>query len=350
MTSQLEGSATFAVVGAGTMGMLHASILNGFEDASVVALVDLDSKAEAKAREIGAEWFSSTDALIDAVDTGRIKLDGVVVALANSLHEPCITWALERGIPGFTEKPIAHNLASAVRMVEAAERGNTHLMVGYHLPFHPNVLPKIAAAREGVGQVLSAKAWAIREDAVPTWEAFTNRSKTGGGPAIDLAHPLSVVLAAIGDVTLGHVTGTVHPLHPVDSAEVEHWAQGTGVVAHATELVTAGTQITFTASWRIPVKANAPMEEWGFELIGTRGAFEYRLPFNEQGKSAYPHQMRAFVDRVLGNRAWDDTEVGRAMTAQRFIAGTYLSARRSGAPVDVTGSEATLWHPGVDRA
>jgi predicted dehydrogenase len=66
------------------------------------------------------------------------KLDACLVFVENSRHAEVAEECARRGLPVMVEKPIASSLAEADRMLRAAERHKTRLMVNYplfHQPF-----------------------------------------------------------------------------------------------------------------------------------------------------------------------------------------------------------------------
>ena len=76
------------------------------------------------------------------------KIDAAVVAVPTSMHAEVGCALLENGIDVLVEKPIAHDLASARRLVETAARHGRILQVGHLERFNPAVaaLKKVVRA------------------------------------------------------------------------------------------------------------------------------------------------------------------------------------------------------------
>ena len=122
-----------AVVGAGQFGRNHCRVIHECERAQLVAVVDLDaSRAAEVAALYGAEPLSDVSSL-----AGRV--DAAVVAVPTTLHEEVGRALIEAGIDVLVEKPIAHDDASAARLVEAAERHGRILQTGHLERFNPAV-------------------------------------------------------------------------------------------------------------------------------------------------------------------------------------------------------------------
>jgi predicted dehydrogenase len=68
------------------------------------------------------------------------KVDAAIVATPTSAHAEAACWLLEHGIDVLVEKPIAHDLESADRMIAAAESHGRVLQVGHLERFNPAVI------------------------------------------------------------------------------------------------------------------------------------------------------------------------------------------------------------------
>src|ERR1039457_1513744 len=123
-----------AVIGAGAFGQNHCRVVHESARAQLVAIVDTDA---ARANEAAARY--ETLALTDARDL-RGKIDAAIVAAPPTVHADIGCYLLDAGIDVLVEKPIATDLASADRLIEAAVRGARILQVGHLERFNPAVL------------------------------------------------------------------------------------------------------------------------------------------------------------------------------------------------------------------
>jgi predicted dehydrogenase len=123
-----------AVIGAGAFGQNHCRVVHESERAQLAAIVDTDG---ARAQEAAARY--QTIALSDARDLPG-KIDAAIIAAPTTLHADIGCYLLDAGIDVLVEKPIATDLASADRLIEAAARAGRILQVGHLERFNPAVL------------------------------------------------------------------------------------------------------------------------------------------------------------------------------------------------------------------
>ncbi len=131
----MSSSATLdvAVVGAGRMGTHHARIYSQTPSCALVAVVDRDvDRARKVAGEFGGIAFTSISELPDDIQAAS-------VAVPTVHHADVAISLMERGISVLVEKPLAHDSATARRIVEASRKFNRVLQVGHSERFNPVV-------------------------------------------------------------------------------------------------------------------------------------------------------------------------------------------------------------------
>jgi predicted dehydrogenase len=119
-----------AVVGAGAFGRNHLRVLRELDTVELAGVADSDpARAEAAAAEFGCPVLREIAGAADAA----------VVAVPTTAHAVVTLPLLDAGLDILVEKPIAHDLAAAGRMAEAAVRGGRVLQVGHLERFNPAV-------------------------------------------------------------------------------------------------------------------------------------------------------------------------------------------------------------------
>ncbi len=113
-----------AVVGAGQFGQNHCRVVRQSTRAELTAVVDTDP-----ARAAIADYQELAG-----------KVDAAIVATPTVAHAEIGSWLLEQGIDVLVEKPIAPDLESADRLIEAAEKHGRILQVGHLERFNPAVV------------------------------------------------------------------------------------------------------------------------------------------------------------------------------------------------------------------
>ena len=209
-----------AFVGCGGIAPSH---LSGIKEMCprirITACVDpVVERAEAIAAEAGgAEVFASFDEALDRGD-----FDAVDLMLPHDLHEPFAIQSLQAGKHILLEKPIAHSLEAADRILDAAARADTIFMIAENAQYVPEVVTVRKLIHDGcIGEVITARAnFSAQHD--DFW--YTERepwrcdnARAGGGAVIDGgAHwirPLRMWMGEIDEVVgtldypVGHVEG-----------------------------------------------------------------------------------------------------------------------------------------------
>src|SRR5262249_49875164 len=103
-------------------------------------------------------------------------LDAVVVCLPPDLHPDIAVACLEAGRPVIVEKPLAPTVEQAERVVEAAERTGTPLLVAQTLRFDPLVI----ALRRGAAALGAIRLVAINQRLEPTSRDWMDTPGSGG--------------------------------------------------------------------------------------------------------------------------------------------------------------------------
>ncbi len=121
------------VVGVGTMGQHHVRIISQTSDVILAGFHDPDPlRAQEICGRHGCECFATLDALLD-------ECDAVTIAAPTSMHFEIGMKCLNRGIHVLMEKPLAHELESAARLVDLSRKAGLVLLVGHVERYNPAV-------------------------------------------------------------------------------------------------------------------------------------------------------------------------------------------------------------------
>ncbi len=133
------------VVGAGFMGRAFSQILRQLPDAEVVGIADIaESSGKAAAEEFGVPYYKDYEDLIV-----RPEVEAVIVATSESAHVGPSVAALSRGKAVLVEKPIAHTVPEALKIMDAAKRTGAVLLVGHVLRFNTHWVTAKQAVDDG---------------------------------------------------------------------------------------------------------------------------------------------------------------------------------------------------------
>jgi len=141
------------VVGYGSIGRHHARNLAAMPGVTLVGIADRSAEARALAADSGHATFGSSKELIAA------GLDAAVVSVPTSLHEEVAMEFVDRDIALLVEKPVAHRVDVAKRLIQACQDKHVPLMIGYVERYNPAIEAMRAFISDGtLGRLISVSA------------------------------------------------------------------------------------------------------------------------------------------------------------------------------------------------
>jgi len=185
------------MIGAGNIANMHIDSYKNVPNAEVVALCDIDEarlKKTAQKYGITKTYTSVTDML------NNEQLDAADVCVWNCNHAKCAIQALNAGLHVLCEKPMAYSAKEAEQMLQAAEKNNKLLMIGFVMRFANEALvSKEFISKDYLGDIYHSKATYLRRHGAPGgW--FSNKALSGGGPVIDLGvHVIDITRYLMGN-------------------------------------------------------------------------------------------------------------------------------------------------------
>lgn len=201
----VAGSAAprIAVVGAGTMGALHARVVSTSRRAVLAGVVD---PAEPGA-QVAARW--SVPHVQDLDDLKGV--DAVVLAAPSALHRDFALRVLDAGLPLLVEKPVCPDIEDALTVVAAAERAGVPFMCGLLERFNPAVMTALALLEEPVHLTATRHS------------PYAPRITTGVGWDL-LVHDVDLAVRCFGAEPT-RVSAEVGHFHPKSLADAEDVAE-----------------------------------------------------------------------------------------------------------------------------
>lgn len=120
-----------AVVGAGHLGRIHARILAGLPETTLVAVVDpLENSRREVAAQHGVSAYAGHREILG-------QIDAAVIATPTRFHCQVAKELLAAGIHLLVEKPLAATTSQAAELVDLARRQGVVLQVGHVERFNP---------------------------------------------------------------------------------------------------------------------------------------------------------------------------------------------------------------------
>ncbi|MBN2553101.1 MAG: Gfo/Idh/MocA family oxidoreductase [Spirochaetales bacterium] len=186
-----------ASIGAGMIGHVHAEIAAGMEECEYVALCDGDASKAKMAERLGAAYYRDFREMIE-----RETLDGVIISLPNELHEPVGSACAERGLHIFMEKPIAHSVEDAEKLIRSANASHVKLLIGHHRRFNPMMVATRDMVRGGeLGEIVGISVLWCMYKPREYFEVGPWRRRKGGGPIlINTIHEIDNLRFIYGEI------------------------------------------------------------------------------------------------------------------------------------------------------
>ena len=212
-----------ALIGCGGIAQAHwQGIQRVATRVDVTAVVDNNpDAANAMAAQTGAEAFTDID---DALKQGDFQ--AVDIMLPHDLHESSALACFDAGKHVLLEKPMAHSLESAERILDAGNKVDTVFMIAEQAQYWTDVVKARELMDTGaIGEVISASGnfydrVVIDADAPPPWRY--SLAVSGGGLTIDGgAHWIRPLRMMMGEVD--EVIGVAG--HHVPRMEGESWSR-----------------------------------------------------------------------------------------------------------------------------
>lgn len=288
-------SIKIGIVGAGSMGWVHAEVLARDPRVEITGVADsIRERADKLASRLRARAFEEPTALFES------GIDTVFLTTPNFMHAPLAIGALGRGLNVFSEKPMGINLreSAAVRDAAATAKGT------YQIGFNRRYAPVYRLAREAVQSGFTPYLANIKmhegDLASPAW--VSDASLTGGFLYENTLHFFDLVEWLMGEIRTVYCRAASHCYEK----DLDDFA----IVFGLDDGKSAAITCTGHASWAFPAER--------MELVGNHEAIitheleqfilardnerpTERRDFFRLSKSekwGYDAQDRAFVDAL----------------------------------------------------
>ncbi|KKK39886.1 dehydrogenase [Mesobacillus campisalis] len=122
------------LIGAGTMGMEHASSYNSMENVQLAGIVDIRKERAAQLTgQHDAKIFPTMEEALENLE----QVDVIDICVPTFLHKEYVMKAADYGIDVICEKPLAYSLEDAKEMINYCDQKNVRLFVGHVVRFFP---------------------------------------------------------------------------------------------------------------------------------------------------------------------------------------------------------------------
>lgn len=180
------------VVGAGSIGQRHIETAMASDAVDLCAIVEPEPGLRAQLEQRGLPG-------VPFLDAAPAHARAAIVATPTADHAATAMACLDRGMAVLVEKPIAHTLAAAQKLVAHARAKDLPLIVGHHRRCHPFLI----AARDmmgDLGEPVGAQGlWSLRKH--DSYYDMPWRTQPGAGPLLtNLSHEVDLLQFLMGDI------------------------------------------------------------------------------------------------------------------------------------------------------
>ncbi len=250
------------IAGAGFISDYH---IQGLQEAGAevvcVASRTLE-KARAKASQFGVP--EATDDVVRMLR--RDDLDLMVIATPDATHEELALIAIGAGRPVLLQKPMALTAASAVRILEAADRGGVPLFVSFmHRYFEEVITLKRMLQSGDLGTVLTVRQRNATRGA--DWASWFYDSAQSGGVVAQLGvHGIDLLRYLFGEIEAVAAVSSITESH-------RELASGATVAVQTADTATAVYRFEngMTASHEMSYREVAGTDRFRMEVYGEQG-------------------------------------------------------------------------------
>jgi predicted dehydrogenase len=188
----------FALVGAGAIAQSYVEVFSAFPSGKVVAVADPHvPRARAVAEALHCRAFGSHKELVE-----QVECDAAVICSPPATHVEVGLDLVERGIPVLCEKPLALDLASARKLVNAADSSGVPLTMAAKFRYVEDAVRAKSIVESGsLGEiVLFDNVFASHAPMSHRWNA--DPAVSGGGVLIDHGtHSVDIARYFLGSIT-----------------------------------------------------------------------------------------------------------------------------------------------------
>ena len=292
------------------------------------------NRAEKLAQKHGArKFYDSADSLLEDTD-----IDAVYICTPVYLHKELTIKAAESGKHILCEKPIALDVKEGKEMIEACDKYNVKLMIGFMMRFHPAHKKAKELINEGtLGDIVLANIqnflW------YPPMEGHWRQKKElgGGGVLMDVgSHCIDLLSFLLGKVTgVVGVTKSIIFDYPVEdtSTVIMDFERGSrGIVENSfaiphreNHLEIYGTRGSILIS-----KSIGPFYEFSMKLITEKGEEKISLSYDDP----YRQEFEEFAEAIEKDKP-SPVSGQTGLENIKIIKASYLSWEKRGKRIEI---------------
>lgn len=193
------------LIGAGTMGMEHATSYYEMEDVHVVGIVDIRTE---QAKKIIGDCDTKIFPSLEEAVNGLERIDVIDICVPTFLHMEYVMKAADYGIDVICEKPLAYTLQDAREMIDYCNDKNVKLYVGHVVRFFPQYSEAKQLVTNGAIGDIGVVRTRRGGNFPPGWNNWYADHEKSGGVILDLIiHDFDFLRWTFGEVERVYAKG-----------------------------------------------------------------------------------------------------------------------------------------------
>ena len=208
-----------AIAGCGRIASVHYEAIEQLitdknYDISISALIDIS--------EINAKHFQKKHQIVSGIFTGledalnRVEFDSILICAPHDFHETLAIMSFENGKHVLLEKPMAHNLNSAFKILQSSKSSGKVFMIAENSQYWPEVnCIHEHLQKKAIGEIITARASFRQNTSSDIFDSYNllpgdelekawrfDKKSSGGGITLDGgAHWIRPMRIWCGDVS-----------------------------------------------------------------------------------------------------------------------------------------------------
>lgn len=243
------------LIGAGTMGSIHANAYTGIDGVQLAGIVDnCSSRGKRLAEQCRTRYFST----LEEASASLPAIDVIDICVPTFLHKAYVMKAADLNCHVICEKPLALTTADAEQMIDYCKQRGVRLFVGQVLRFFKEYRKAKEIVEAGrIGRLGMARTHRTGPFPQASMDWYADYSKSGGVLLDLMIHDFDFLRWCFGEVERVFAKGTHGRLLQQSDYALVTLRFKNGVIAHA------------EGSW------SHPSFSMGFELAGSKGIVDY---------------------------------------------------------------------------
>ena len=300
------GVLDIALLGLGAIGREHARVLRANPQLRLAAVADPGAGAAALCAQWQVPHYPDLASLL-----AGCRVDGVVLATPNTQHVEQTLQCLERGLPVLLEKPIAHSVSEAQRLVAHLDAHGGQVLIGHHRAHSAILAAALEILQTGsLGDLVCVLGSATFYKPDDYFAQASWRREPGAGPIlINLIHEVHTLRMLCGEIEeVQAMTSTRRRGFAVeDTASISLRFASGALGSFMLSDVAASARSWEQTSGENPAYAHYPDEDC-YVLSGTRGSLNVPTLRTKVYGDALPSWFTPFRQAQSPCAHWDPLE------------------------------------------